>query len=155
MASVRAQLFDLVEAKLEGVREALDWAALLRNPVEPVGEDQCNALVLLDGGDRAPQGLTGHVERRWLEFSVGMIVREAEGTRAHQLLDAGFVAVVNALCDPADIQLSQLAVAIEMGALSDPVIGRAPQGARVMGGQSIDFSIEYLAREGDAETPGP
>lgn len=155
MASVRAQIFAEVAVRLEAVRAALDWLTLLRNPRDPVGEDQMNALVLLHGGEREPDGLTGHVERRALEFSVGLLTIEREGSVAEDLLDAGFVAVADALIDPSGIQLGGLAVDIRMGALSDPLIGRGAQGARVVGGQSIDFTVEYWAREGDASVVGP
>lgn len=156
MASVRAQIFAAVKTKLDGVVLALAWNGSVHvNPREPLGDDQLSALVLLHGGDRTPQGLTGHVEQCWAEFSVGLMVREGDGETAEELLDAGFVAVSDALLDPADIQLSGLAVAIERGEVSDPVIGRAKGGARVLGGQSIEFAVQYWEREGDASTPGP
>ncbi len=155
MASVRAQILALVEVKLGLVAEALDWAGVLRNPRDPVGEDQLNAIVQMDGGDRDPNGLTGRVEQRWLEFSVGLLVQQTSTATAEELLDDGLVAVSDSLLDPTDIQLGALAVGIEQGAVSDPVIGRAQDGGRVLGGQSIDFTVQYLAREGDASTPGP
>lgn len=155
MASVRAQIFAEVEARLATVRETLEWATLLRNPREPVGEDQMNALVLLHGGEREPGSLTGHVETRALDFSVGLLVIERDGALAEELLDAGFVAVADALLDPSGIQLGGLASSIAMGAVSDPLIGRGAQGARAVGGQSIDFTVEYWGREGDASVPGP
>ena len=46
MASVRFQAFAAIEAKLEVVRAALDWIKVIRDPREPIGEDQLNALVL-------------------------------------------------------------------------------------------------------------
>lgn len=155
MASVRAQILAAVLVKLGQVRVALLWTSVLRNPREPVGEDQLNAIVLMDGGDREPVTLTGGVEQNDLEFSVGLLVQETAIATAEDLLDAGFVAVADALLDPTDIQLGGLAIGIVRGAVSDPVIGRGPQGARVLGGQSIDFTVQYLAREGDASTPGP
>ncbi len=155
MTSLRAQILAEVEAKLQAVVEQLDWAALLRNPREPVGEDQLNAVVMMDGGDRPPDGLTGLVDVCELEFSVAMLVQESGGMKAEELLDAGFVAICNRLIDPADIQLGGLAIGIRRGAMSDPAIGRAAQGARIMGGQAIDFAVEYLEREGDVEIPGP
>jgi hypothetical protein len=59
------------------------------------------------------------------------------------------------LLDPADIQLGGLAIGIARGAISDPGIGRSAKGARIIGAQSMDFTVQYLAREGDASTPGP
>lgn len=155
MASVRRQIFLAVQAKLELVAEALGWAGVLVNPREPVGEDQMNALVLMHGGDGEPSALTGHVGLAELELSVGMIVAESAAACAEDLLDAGFVAVSNALLDPADIQLGALAVGIRRLGISEPAIGRSLNGARVLGGQSIDFAVQYLEREGDAEIPGP
>lgn len=155
MASVRAQILAAVEVKLETVRASLAWQSLIRNPREVIGEDQLNALVLMDGGDREPNPLTGHVEERWLEFSVGWMVRETASDPAETLLDAGLVAISDTLLDPADIQLGALATGIEMTGISDPLIGRAPQGSRILGGQSMDFAARYMAREGDASTPGP
>lgn len=156
MSSVRAQILAAVAAKLEAVRVALNWATLVRNPREPIGEDQLNALVQMDGGDREPGSLTGHVERCTLEFSVGWMAMEREGgPSAEELLDAAFVAISDALLDPADIQLGGLAIAIERLGISDPLIGRGPSGARILAGQSMDFAVEYMAREGDASTPGP
>lgn len=155
MASVRYQIFDAVEDKLELVRDALDWALVLRDPRVPVGEDQMNALVLGTGGDMVPGSLTGHVATHELEFSVGLIVLETESDCAEALLDAGFVAVSNALLDPLDIQLGGLAVDIRRGAMSPPIIGTAKAGARIVGVQEIEFTVNYWAREGDAELPGP
>lgn len=155
MASVRMQIFDAVEAKLELVRDALDWALVLRDPRVPVGEDQMNALVLGTGGDMVPGNLTGHVATHELEFSVGMIVVETESACAEELLDAGFVAVSNALLDPQDIQLGGLAVDVRRGAMTPPFIGTSKSGARIVGVQEIEFTVDYWAREGDAELPGP
>ena len=155
MASVRAQILAAVEAKLQLVSEQLGWAGLIRNPREPVGEDQLNALVMMDGGDNTPGGLSGGVSKCELGFSVAMLVQESGGIRAEDLLDAGFVLISNTLLDPFDIQLGGLAEGISRLAVSDPSIGRAAQGARIMGGQAIDFTVTYLEREGDAEIPGP
>jgi hypothetical protein len=155
MASLRAQIMAAAQAKLQVVVELLDWTTLIRNPREPLGEDQLNAVILMDGGDREPAGLTGHVSESWLEFSVAMLVKESLSASAEDLLDAGFVAISNALLDPDDIQLGGLVIEIRRGAISDPSIGRAQQGARIMGGQAIDFTVHYLEREGDAELPGP
>lgn len=155
MPSVRMQSFLAIEAKLELVREALGWATLVVNPRVQLGEDQLNALVLMYGGDNEPNSLTGFVEQRVADFSVGLMVVETQGATLEQLLDAGFVAVSDALIDPNDIQLDGLVNDVRMGALSDPVYGRSENGARLVGGQVIDFSIGYLAREGDASTPGP
>ena len=155
MASLRAQIFAAVAAKLETVRQTLDWTSLLVNPRDDVGEDQLNAVLLAHGGDREPSALTGHVEMAWLEFSAGMMVMESAAASAEELLDAGFVAICDALLDRMDIQLSGLAVGIERGAVSDPVFGRGPKGARILGGQSIDFIVQYLVREGDASCVGP
>ena len=155
MASVRMQAFLAIEEKLELVRGALGWAKLIVNPRTPLGEDDLDALVLLYGGESEPGSLTGFVEQRSAEFSVGLMVRETQAMTLEQLLDAGFVAVSDALIDPDDIQLAGLVVDVRMGGISDPVHGPAENGARIVGGQVIDFSINYLAREGDAQTPGP
>lgn len=157
MSSLRAQILTTVQGKLETVRDALGWSTLLRNPREPIGEDQFNAVVMMDGGDRIPAGLTGNVEQDTLEFSVAWFVMETAegGPSAEEQLDAGFVAIVDALIDPDDIQLGGLAIGIARGAISDPGIGRARNGARVIGAQSMDFTVQYLAREGDASSPAP
>lgn len=155
MASVRKQILDAIEDKLDAVRIDLAWNALVHNPREPIGDDQFDALVMMDGGDRAPMGLTGHVEQRWLEFSVGLMVLDTSAASAESKLDAGYVAVCDALLDPADIQLGGLAVDIQLGGVSDPMFGRAQSGARVVGGQSIDFMVQYLASEGDASSVAP
>lgn len=155
MASVRAQILAAVMAKLEEVRAALGWESLIRNPRNPIGEDQANAIVLVDGGDRPPNGLTGEVEEGWLEFSVGWLVLESGSDTAEDILDLGFVAISDKLLDPDDIQLGGLAVDIRREGLSDPQIGRSPEGARIVGGQAMDFVVQYQSREGDASTPGP
>lgn len=155
MPSVRMQIFAAVAAKLELVRAGLDWNQVIRNPRELVGEDQYNTLVMMDGGAREPDGLSGYVQESELEFSVAVMVMERNGDLAEDLLDAGFVAVSNKLVDPTDIQLGGIAIGIRRTGMSDPVIGRSPHGARVVGGQSIDFAVKYLEREGDAELPGP
>ena len=155
MASVRKQILDAVEAKLEAVRVALGWNTLVHNPREPVGDDQFDALVMMDGGDLAPMGLTGHVEQRWLEFSVGLMVRDRSDASAEEKLDAGYVAVCDALLNPADIQLGGLAIDIQLGGVGDPMFGRAQSGARVVGGQSMEFMVQYLAAEGAASVVGP
>ena len=155
MGSVRAQILAAVEELLEDVRAGLDWATVIRNPRERIGEDQMNALVMMDGGDREPASLTGHVEESWVEFSVGMVVKEAGGDSAEDILDAGLVAICDTLVDPDNIQLGGLAIGIRREGISEPLYGRADKGARILGGQSIDFAVQYMAREGDASTPGP
>lgn len=155
MASVRQQGFAAIAAKLDQVRQDLDWPTLIRNPRGPVGEDQMNALLMATGGEPEPDSLTSHVSTHWAEFSVGMVVMEADGAIAEDLLDAGFVAVCNALLDPADIQLGGLVVQVRRQGMSPPFFGRSEQGKRIVGTQSIDFAFEYWAREGDAEQPGP
>lgn len=155
MASVRMQAFMAIEAKLELVRQALDWRTLIVNPREPVGEDQLDAILLAHGGDMIPEGLTGHVELLEAEFSVGMVVCERAGMTPEELLDAGFVAISDALTDPTDMQLSGLVVTVRRGAISPPYIGTAQSGARLLGAQEIEFSFQYMAREGDASTPAP
>jgi hypothetical protein len=155
MPSVRAQILAVVEALLDDVRTDLDWTSVVRNPRERIGEDQMNALVMMDGGDREPTGLTGHVEENWVEFSVGMVVKETGEGTAEELLDAGLVAVCDTLVDPDNIQLGGLAIGIRREGISEPLYGRADKGARILGGQAIDFAVQYLAREGDASTPGP
>lgn len=155
MPSVRAQILAAVKAKLEEVAVALDFTTVIENPREVIGDDQLDAIVLLHGGDREPSGLTGHVEQRWLEFSVGWMVNETGAGTAEVQLDAAMVAISDKLMDPDDVQLGGLAVAIEQGAISDPVIGRGMTGARMLAGQSMDFSVQYWAREGDASAVGP
>lgn len=155
MASVRYQAFAAIEAKLETVRASLDWLKVIRDPREPIGEDEMNALVLATGGEPEPDSLTGHVELARSEFSIGLMVIEPEGQRAEELLDAGFVAVCNALQDPEDMQLGGLVNSVMRKGMSAAIIGRSLSGARIIGAQSIDFEFEYMAREGDAETPGP
>lgn len=155
MPSVRAQILAAITAKLELVKTDLGWANVIRNPREVVGDDQLNAIVLMDGGDREPDGLTGGVETRWLELSVGWLVAETADDTAEDLLDAGFVAISDALLDPTDIQLGGLAVAIEQGGVTDPLIGRGPTGAKMLAGQAMDFSVQYWTREGDSSAVGP
>lgn len=155
MASVRLQAFLAIEEKLELVLQALDWNRLIINPRVSLGEVDLDALVMMYGGDNEPSALTGFVEQRSADFSVGLMVRETQTMTLEQMLDAGFVAVSDALIDPSDIQLGGLVCDVRMGAVSDPVYGRAEQGARLVGGQVIDFSINYQVREGDASTPGP
>ena len=155
MASVRFQAFAAIEAKLELVRQELDWASLLRDPRDPIGEDQMNALVLGTGGDDEPDSLTGHVATHRADFAVGLMVIEAGGKSAEELLDEAFVVVSNALLDPADIQLGGLVVDVRRGAMTPAMIGTVEGGSRIIGVHSIDFNFEYWAREGDAEQPGP
>lgn len=155
MASLRMQILDAIEAKLDAVATALGWTTVLRDPREPVGEDQMNALVLGTGGEPDPDGLTSHVDAHVMEFAIGMVVRETASASADVLLDEGFVAISDALLDPADIQLGGLAVDIRRGSLSPPFIGRGQDGARIIGVQEIGFFVTYWAREGDASTPGP
>ena len=155
MASVRRQAFAAVEAKLEIVRALLDWRTLVINPRAPIGEDQMNALLLAYGGDDEPEDLTGFVEQHRAGFSVGLVVMESGAERAEDLLDAGFVAVSNAVIDPADIQLGGLVIDVRRGAMSPPFIGTSTSGARIVGVQEIEFSMQYMAREGAAEIPGP
>ena len=156
MASVRRQAFAAIEAKLEIVRALLDWRTLVINPRGlMIGEDQMNALVLFYGGDDEPEDLTGFVEQHRAGFSIGLVVMETGAERAEDLLDAGFVAVSNAVVDPADIQLGGLVIDVRRGAMSPPFIGASTSGARIVGVQEIEFSMQYMAREGAAETPGP
>lgn len=155
MSSLRAQILAVVATKLEAVRDALDWATLLANPREPVGEDQVNAIVFIHGGDREPVTLTGGVEIREMDFSVAWLIQETASDSAETLLDDGYVAISDALLDPGDMQLSGLAIGILQGAISEPTIGRSANGGRILGGQSVDFTVQYLAREGDASTPAP
>lgn len=155
MSSVREQILVYVLGKLDAARADLGWATTIRNPREPLGDDQLNAIVLIDGGEEQPQGLTGHVDDEALSFSVGWLVREAGGDKAEKLLDAGYVAIRDALIDPTDIQLGALAIDIAKGATTEPVIGRGEKGARILGGMSMDFTVRYLSIEGDASTPAP
>ena len=155
MASISFQAFAAIEAKLETVRATLDWSKVIRDPREPIGEDEMNALVLATGGESEPDSLTGHVEIFRATFAVGLMVIETATQRAEQLLDAGFVAVSNALTDPGDMQLGGLVNSVLRKGKSAAFIGRSLSGARVIGAQSIDFEFEYMTREGDAETPGP
>lgn len=155
MASVREQILQAVLAKLEAVRVALNWTTAIRNPREPLGDDQLNAIVLMDGGGASPSGLTGYVEDREVDFSIGVLVQEGSAGTAEELIDLGYVAVINALLDPADIQLGGLAVGIRQGEEGDPSFGRPEGGARILGAIAMDFSVRYMAKEGDASTPGP
>ncbi|UZW55554.1 hypothetical protein NUH86_01745 [Sphingobium sp. JS3065] len=157
MSSVREQIFQAVFAKIVAVRDALEWATAVRNPSEPLGDDQLNALFMQDGGLLDPRGLSGGVQEDEVEFSIGLLVREKEsaGLGKEALVDAGFVAVMNALLDPSDIQLGGLVEMIEARGGSDPVYGRAKEGARVIGGLVMDFSARFLTREGDASQVGP
>lgn len=155
MASLRAQILEMVRQKLEAVRVDLDFTSLLVNPRTAIGTDQLDALLLLHGGDRDPEWLTGGSEDHWLEFGVGWMVRETAAGTAEAQLDAAFVAVSDALTDPADVQLGALAVEIQRGAVSEPQIGRASDGAHVLAGQFCDFAVRYFTREGDASNPGP
>lgn len=156
MSSVRKQIFDyVVDTKLAAVAAALGWPSVLRDPRVPVGEDQMNALVFGSGGELEPDSLTGHVETCVAEFSVGLVVIEADGASAEELLDAGFVAVCDALLDPDDIQLGGLAVDVRRGAMSPPFVGKGQSGARIVGVQEIGFFVSYWAREGDASAVGP
>ncbi len=160
MASVRMQIFDYVESKLQDVQEALGWKSTIRDPRELVGEDQMDAIILATGGETEPGSLTGHVSTHFAEFEVGLMVLETRSATAEQLLDAGFVAVCDALLDPADMQLGGLAVGIQRGGMSPPFVGRSQgpdgrPGAHIIGAQAITFSVEYWGREGDASTPGP
>lgn len=156
MASVREQILgEKVMAKLETVRAALDWMTVVRNPRDPIGEEEWNAIVLLDGPEPISMGLTGFVEDRRVTFTIGMMVRERDGDTIETLLDAGYVAIGNALIDPADIQLGGLVIGVEQGETSEPFYGRTKGSARMAGGMTMDFTVRYLAREGDASTPGP
>lgn len=155
MASVRLQIFDAIEAKLELVRAQLDWTSVQRDPREPIGDDQMNALVLATGGEADPDTLTSGCEICSTDLAVGLMVIEPPGARAEDLLDQGFVAVCNALLDPADIQLGGIAIGILRGGMSAPFVGRGEEGARYIGVQSIDFTVQYMTREGNAELPGP
>lgn len=155
MASVRFQMFDAIEAKLQDVRDALGWNAVLRDPRNPVGEDQMNALLLATGADLEPDALTGQVQAHTAEFSVGMVVLESEAASAEVLLDTGFVAVCDALEDPADMQLGGLIVGLWRGGLSPAFIGLGEEGGRIIGVQEIQFRAQYWTREGDVSSPGP
>ncbi|MBA3055112.1 MAG: hypothetical protein FP826_09295 [Sphingomonadales bacterium] len=155
MASVRKQILDVVELKLETVRAALGWLTVARDPRELIGEDEMNAILLGSGGDREPDSLTGQVETHVMDFEVGLVVIERDGDLAEDLLDAGYVAISDALLNPADIQLGALAVDIRRGEMSPPFIGRGKSGARIVGVQSIGFMVSYWAREGDASNPAP
>jgi hypothetical protein len=155
MASVRRQNFDAIAAKLEAVRIALGWQTVVRNPRKPIGEDQMNAIVLDEGGEPDPDDLTGGVEINLADFAVGMVVMETGADSAEDLLDLGFVAICDALQDPNDIQLGGLAIGVLRGGLSKPFVGTSAGGARIVGVQTINFTVQYMAREGDASTPGP
>lgn len=159
MASVRSQIFAAVAALLEEVVDDLNWSTFLHNPREPLGDDQMDAIAMMDGGDREPDALTGGISDNELEFSVGWAVQEAidpgDGETAEEKLDAAYVAISNKLLDPTNIQLGGLAVGIFRGAISDPEIGRPKNGARYVGGQAMDFRVQYFEREGDASTVGP
>lgn len=155
MASLRAQILEVVREKLEAVRVELDFASLLVNPRSAIGTDQLDAILLLHGGDTARDWLTAGAEERWVEFGVGWMVRETASGTAEAQLDAVYVAVTDALTDPTDVQLGGLAVEIVCSAVSEPQIGRAADGAHILAGQFCDFAVRYFTREGDASTPGP
>lgn len=155
MASVRRQCFNAIEAKLEAVRADLGWKTVLRNPRKTVGEDQMNAIALDEGGEPDPDDLTGGVEINLADFAVGMVVAETGTKSAEELLDDGFVAICDALQDPNDIQLGGLAISVLRGGMSKPYVGTSATGARIVGIQTINFTVQYMAREGDASTPGP
>jgi hypothetical protein len=155
MASLERQIIDAVEVKLEAVRAALGWGALLVDPSGAVGQDQMNALVLATGAILEPDSLTGGVQDTVLEFEVGMVVAETAGSPARDQLDAGLVAVVDALIDPTDIQLGGLAKDILRGAASPIFVGRGETGSTIVGVRSIGFFVKYWAREGDASSVGP
>lgn len=155
MASIREQILQAVLVKLEAVLVDLSWQTAIRNPRDPLGEDQINAIVMMDGGGAEPQGLSGYVDEREVEFSVGILVAETQAATAEELLDAGYVAIVDKLIDPADIQIGGLAVGIRQGAEGDPVFGRPEGGARILGAMAMDFSVRYMVLEGAASTPGP
>lgn len=154
MGSLRAQLSAAVMDRLDAVREALEWQSLIRNPRDPLGEDQLNAIVMMDGGEPDPEGLTGHVEENRFEFSVAlMVIEPTDGdTPFEDLLDDGYVAVCNALLDPDNIQFDGLAIGIDRGAVGEPGYGRSSGSARIMAGQAIDFVIRYWGVEGDVST---
>lgn len=155
MASVREQILQAVFAKLEEVRDDLNWQRAVRNPRDALPEGDLNAVVQMDGGLRDPRGLTGHVEENGLEFSVGLLVKESSAETAEALLDAGYVAVKDKLLDPDDIQLGGIASGIEALGGSDPIFGRPQGGARILGGMTLDFMVRFYEREGDASTPAP
>ncbi len=156
MPSVRMQIADKVEEKLTAVLASLGWKTLERNPQDPFGEDQMNAIGFVFGGEPEPDNLTGQTEVFEMELEIGLVVKQTAAAKAEDLLDAGYVAVCNALLDPDDIQLDGLAQDIRRGALGPPLIGRsAGEGARIIGVQSIGFFIRYWTREGDVTAKGP
>lgn len=160
MASVRYQIGDAIEAKLAAVLIDLSWKTVIRDPREAVDEDQMNAIVMATGGEPEPDSLTGHVGTYEAEFEIGLVVLETSDATAEELLDQGFVAVCDTLLDPDDIQLGGLAISIQRGGMSPPIIGRGRNdegstAARIVGVQDISFSVSYWAREGDAAAPGP
>lgn len=155
MASVREQIFAARDVKLQAVQVALGMATFLRNPREPLGADQFDGIAVMDGGDREPDTLTGHVADMELEFSVAWFVADDADKTIEEKLDDAFVAISDALLDPADIQLGALAVSIRRLGLSDPQIGRPERGSKYLGAQSMDFAVRYFEREGDASSVGP
>ncbi|AKM09875.1 hypothetical protein [Croceicoccus naphthovorans] len=155
MASVRMQIYAAVKAKLDAVRSALAFNGVIVNPREPIGVDQMDALILMHGGDRDPNWLTGGIEDRWLEIGVGWMLRETTEGSAEEQLDAALVAVCDALTDPDDVQLGGLAVEVMLTGIEEPQIGRAADGAHVLAGQFCEFAVRYMTREGDASTPAP
>lgn len=159
MASVRAQIFTAVAARLEEVKDDLGWKTFLHNPREPLGTDQTDAIAMMDGGDVEPDALTGGVSDNELTFAVAWVVEEPANPgpdeTAEEKLDAAYVAISDKLLNPADIQLGGLAVGIWRGAVDDPQIGRPERGARYLGAQAMDFRVRYFEREGDASSVGP
>ncbi len=155
MASLGEQIrLDVMEL-LEQCRVALDWRTLERNPREPVGEDQLNAILFMDGDEMEPDSLTGGVETCMLDFIVGVLVLETEssGTMEEQL-DAAWVRICDTLVNPANIQLGGLAVDIEKMGKTRPNYGRAAQSGRLGAEQFMEFRVQYWGREGDASVTG-
>ena len=155
MASVRMQIFNAIEAKLDNVQLQLDWAKRVTNPRDQLGEDEMNAIVFLHGGELPPGPLTGNAENRIAEFTVGLLAVENGTMTVEEMLDAGIVAVSNALLDPEDRQLGGLAIGVMQGSVTAPEYGRSANSHLIGAEQFVDFTVEYLGREGDAETPGP
>ena len=159
MTSLAGQNLKAAEAKLRQVQLDLGWPTFLRNPRERIGVEQMPAIIMVDGGSPAPGSLTGGVADDAVQFSTAVMAAEKAGAdeddRVEALLDLGFVRISNALLDPDDIQLGGLATGVFREEVSDPIYGRPDKGAQWFGGQTHDWRIEFMGREGDAEAVGP
>jgi hypothetical protein len=155
MASVRRQIFDAIAAKLEAVRDRSRLAIVLRNPRKPVGEDQMNAIVLGEGGEPEPDDLTGHVEINVADFEVGMVVMETGAPRPRTCSTPASSRSATRCRIPAISSSAGWRSACCAAGWRDRISARRSAARAIVGVQTINFSVQYMAREGDASTPGP